>query len=300
MEAFEIKDLDHFISSTNFLSKVFNSARIIDAVSGFVLYVKDGKVFNSGIRCIELLGNNERCKNCSSLRALYANEQIVKIEYLNDTVLLVISVPMFHEGRGMVVELFKDITMSMTLDVKDDSHSDEVLNIIDNLNKLATTDQLTGLMNRRYIDDKLPNLLYNSMKIGRPLSVALVDVDFFKSINDNFGHPAGDYILSTLGQLFLSFIRWETDFAARYGGDEFLLCFSGAPLARCHEVCERIRLRVKETVFCYNGQEIPVSISIGCAESSETKNKSEGELIALADERLYKAKTDGRNKVAYD
>ncbi len=289
--------INQLLSEAGVFGSLFDAARIVDAKSGRVVECSNNEVRDTGITCVDVFGTSERCKNCTSIRALYTNEQVVKLEYVDGSVLLVVSVPLRYEGTPIVVELVKNITNSMTVDIKDVYRKDEVSGIIDKLNRLSTTDKLTGLMNRRFIDEKLTPLVQSSRLIGRPLSVALLDIDYFKKVNDMYSHQGGDAALSALAKVLLGFVRRESDFVARYGGEEFLCCFPGTSLATCRDISERIRERVEASSVDFQGTPIKLTVSIGVAESGELADLSQETLLALADKRLYEAKAAGRNRV---
>ncbi len=292
-----LDNLETLISGAGVYSSLFDIIRIVDAQAGKLIELVDGVAKETQIECTNVLGTTERCKNCSSIRCLYSNEQVVKLEYVGGSILLVVSAPMRVGEKFLVAELIKDVTTSMTIENHDANRQGEVAIIIDNLNKLATTDTLTGLMNRRYIDEKLPLIIQNCKKLERPVSLAFIDVDLFKNINDIYGHTVGDKVLATLGDVLRSFIRRDSDFAARYGGEEFMFCFPGTPLEACLKICERIRKKVEEYEFLCDGERIHVTVSIGVAESGEFEEATKDDIIALADKRLYEAKASGRNNV---
>jgi diguanylate cyclase (GGDEF)-like protein len=125
--------------------------------------------------------------------------------------------------------------------------------------------------------------------------VAILDVDHFKSINDTYGHAAGDTVLRELGILIRNTLR-STDTACRYGGEEFLIAFPSTTLAGTEALSERLRLTIANHVFWYEKMHIPVTVSIGVAESYPEINNAEM-LLKLADKALYAAKKDGRNCV---
>ncbi len=285
------------LAETGVYAELFDVMRVVDVQAGKLIEIRDGKATETGIGCVDAFGTTERCKNCSSIRALYSNEQVVKLEYVAGSVLLIVSAPITVGQRRLVAELVKDITSSMTIDNRDEHRQGEVSVIIDRLNKIATTDQLTGLMNRRYIDEKLPGIIQGALDLKLPVSIAVIDIDFFKKVNDVYGHQAGDSVLSALAGVLQSFIRRDSDFAARYGGEEFMLCFPGTPLAVCREICERVRLMVERYAFASGEKRVPITISIGVAESGELETPTQQELVSLADRRLYQAKSGGRNRV---
>ena len=299
MSEFDVKETNTLDGSLikAVYGNLFEIVRVVDAQIGRLIEVTDGKAEQQMISCIEMFGSFERCKNCTSLRAYHSNEQVVKLEFINEAVWLMMSVPVDIDGKRYVVELIKDITKSMTVDQSDDYRRDEVATIIDKFNKAATTDALTGLMNKRYIDEKLPSLLKNSRYMGRPVSVASIDIDNFRRIMDKHGRQAGDLVLKEISTIMMSFVRKNADFAARYGNDEFLFCFPGVPLRICHEICERIRKRIESTPVKFENERIDVTVSIGIADSLELETATQELLIELADKRVLAVKQEGKNAV---
>ena len=161
--------------------------------------------------------------------------------------------------------------------------------------KLATTDSLTGLFNRRHFMDKLQEEIARYARYRTPLSIALLDVDHFKKINDEYGHDAGDFVLTEMGTLLRSAVR-STDSACRYGGEEFLIVFPSTDLMGSEVFGERLRAQISKHNFYYDHNYIPVTVSVGLAEAyPEISNPDL--LLKLADKALYAAKKDGRNRV---
>jgi two-component system cell cycle response regulator len=161
--------------------------------------------------------------------------------------------------------------------------------------KLATTDELTGLFNRRHFMTKLQEEISRYARYRTPLSIALLDIDYFKKINDEYGHDAGDFVLREMGKLMRSCVR-STDSACRYGGEEFILVFPSTDLRSTEIFAERIRAHISKHNFYYDYNYIPVTVSIGLAEAyAEITNPDL--LLKLADKALYAAKKDGRNRV---
>ena len=159
------------------------------------------------------------------------------------------------------------------------------------LERLSTTDALTGLGNRRHLMNLLPQEVERARRAARPFSILLLDVDHFKKYNDTHGHQAGDEVLARVGVVLRDSIR-PYDCAARYGGEEFMVVLSGASLEHARECAERMRKQVQ-------AEEIeggPISLSIGVAEFP-THGATVGTIIAQADTALYEAKGAGRNRV---
>ena len=159
------------------------------------------------------------------------------------------------------------------------------------LERLSTTDILTGLGNRRHLMNLLPQEIGRARRDGQPFSILMLDVDHFKKYNDNHGHQAGDDVLAGVGKVLRSSIR-PYDCAARYGGEEFLVVLSGVALDHAQECAERIRKKVGAEQF--DGG--PVTVSIGVAEYP-THGASEDAIIGQADAALFKAKRAGRDRV---
>jgi diguanylate cyclase (GGDEF)-like protein len=157
--------------------------------------------------------------------------------------------------------------------------------------QLSVTDPLTGLLNRRYIEERLTEEIKRSNRTGEPVSFLMLDVDEFKSYNDHFGHPAGDEALLIVGQILKDTLR-GADVAARYGGEEFAVLLPQTTADEAATIAERIRQRVEATEF----PKRRVTVSIGIASLSRVIS-SVRDLIGAADKALYRAKRSGRNNV---
>lgn len=166
------------------------------------------------------------------------------------------------------------------------------------LHRVSVTDPLTGVFNREFLHRRLPAELAAAAERGMSLSVAMIDIDHFKPINDRFGHEAGDRVLADVAHRLRSAIRSD-DMLVRYGGEEFLVVLPGASRQRALEVGERMRLRIEGHPVLAQGRAIRVCISVGIAEHRATSAgcESADSLIRRADVALYAAKGRGRNRV---
>jgi diguanylate cyclase (GGDEF)-like protein len=159
----------------------------------------------------------------------------------------------------------------------------------------ALVDGLTGLPNRRQCEDTLAGELARVDRFGGPLAIVVADLDWFKDINDRYGHPAGDGVLRKFGTLLGETVR-DVDLAGRWGGEEFLLILPGTDLEGGAEVAERIRIALAgRMMVAVDGTPIPVTASFGVAATPPAKTASE--LFAAADSAMYEAKRTGRNRV---
>jgi two-component system, cell cycle response regulator len=166
--------------------------------------------------------------------------------------------------------------------------------------EMAVTDALTGLHNRRYMETHLNSLVEQAAARGKPLSVLVLDIDYFKAINDRHGHDAGDEVLREFATRVRKAIR-GIDLACRYGGEEFVVVMPETDMAVAGMVAERLRKRIASEPFPLNqpGKAIDVTISIGIAARGEADDTA-ATMLKRADQALYRAKRDGRNRVVAD
>jgi diguanylate cyclase (GGDEF)-like protein len=160
---------------------------------------------------------------------------------------------------------------------------------------LTRFDGLTGIHNRPTFDNTIANVIAKSTRSATPLALMLFDIDHFKRCNDTYGHRAGDHVLKKVAALVADHAR-AGDFVARYGGEEFVVIIHNLPWPGPARFADHVRGLIQATQFEFEGQPIPVTISIGVAQWDGTM-QSEAQLIELADQRLYRAKQAGRNRV---
>lgn len=161
--------------------------------------------------------------------------------------------------------------------------------------KLTILDVPTQSFNRRYFDEALDREVMRARRHQRPLSVAMLDIDHFKRVNDEYGHLAGDYVLKELSKLVQARIRRDEIFA-RYGGEEFSLLLAETALEGSVALADSIRERIAVQRFEFQGVHIPITASFGVAEL-QASDATPRELLGRADEKLYEAKRTGRNRV---
>lgn len=164
------------------------------------------------------------------------------------------------------------------------------------LDQLATVDFLTGLPNRRRFMEQAESEMARSARYKQPFAMAILDIDFFKKVNDQYGHSAGDAVLKAFSAVCLETLR-DSDFVGRIGGEEFAVLFPNTSLPEASKVLERLRSRIAETVVVVAGnQKINITASFGVAVVSEHSDEIDP-LFQLADQALYEAKEKGRNRV---
>jgi len=165
------------------------------------------------------------------------------------------------------------------------------------LYQAGTHDPLLGIFNRKYLEEHLEADFKLARRHREPLSLLMIDIDHFKQINDTYGHPTGDRVLTVLTSLLTGRLRGE-DLLARYGGEEFSILLRNTPLAGAIAVAESLCVVIGDGPFEVHGKEIAVTISIGVAAYAEaTPHRDPKALVAAADGALYRAKKLGRNRV---
>jgi diguanylate cyclase (GGDEF)-like protein len=166
-----------------------------------------------------------------------------------------------------------------------------------NLRELSVRDSLTGLFNRRYMEETLDRELRRAERKALPLGIIMIDIDHFKKFNDTYGHPAGDAMLRQLGFFLKAHIR-ISDIACRYGGEEFILILPEASLETTRERAEQVRLDTKQLAVYYEGRPLePVTLSLGVAAFPDHSSNRTA-ILKAADGALYAAKNAGRARVA--
>ena len=167
------------------------------------------------------------------------------------------------------------------------------------LRELAIRDELTGLHNHRYFQDQLEQELTRCRRFKHPLSLLLLDLDFFKKVNDTYGHPAGDHVLREVGKTLTGLVRLS-DTVARYGGEEFAIILPETSTSGGKVLAQRVRRGIEQLQISFDKQPIPITVSIGLASTDTAdETRSKAEIISKSDQALYKAKQEGRNRVAF-
>ena len=186
-----------------------------------------------------------------------------------------------------------DVTFKFSYQDEDDTEYHMMLR------NMAVKDGLTRIFNKRYFDEALENEYDYNKRNRSGLSIVFFDVDYFKEVNDTYGHPAGDLVLKNLAALVEKEARGY-DVFARYGGDEFVFLMRGANLDASIVLAERVRKSVESHQFEYDGETLKITISVGVSHwNGDESVSSSAELLKLVDAELYKAKNSGKNRVMY-
>jgi diguanylate cyclase (GGDEF)-like protein len=212
-------------------------------------------------------------------------------------------------ARSQALQILDDAREALMLrNLIAQSRIDALESTTESLRKKAVTleeashrDGLTGLYNRAYLDPYLQREFEVAMQRNAPLSVAFADLDKFKAVNDMHGHSVGDQILVAVANVLKANVR-QADVVARYGGEEFILVFPDADYLLVSKICERITRAIESTRHDVNGENLPVTISMGLATLNDGRTfESVRQFVTAADQALYSAKLQGRNRsIAFD
>lgn len=273
----------------DFFCKMYDVARLVDPEHKRVLDYRNSSVVGTPEVCYDYWGNGMICDNCISIRAYQNNRSFVKLEKNEEAVLLVTAIPIENTVRPAVLELLKNATDTMLVGSGDYNEGVLFHRFIQEINDTIVRDALTSLYNRRFVDERLPVDIVEATLKDFPLSVCFFDVDNLKSINDAYGHKAGDMAIKAVSGAILGNIRFEQDWAARYGGDEFLVCLSNTDAAHARVIAERIQEKAMQIPLAFATGRVRLTLSFGLATMREAPLTA-GELIHSADQDMYQAK----------
>lgn len=168
-----------------------------------------------------------------------------------------------------------------------------------NAEENSIRDGLTGIYNRRYLTKVYPDLCNKSVDENKPLSIALFDIDYFKKINDTYGHLFGDIIIQKCAAIANEVVKMYNGLTFRYGGEEFVLLFQGMDVDECDRIMKELHKAIKKAVFVDNGKEVKIDISIGITSYPTTCGNPD-DLLNRADWSMYAAKKQGRGRIVID
>jgi diguanylate cyclase len=174
-----------------------------------------------------------------------------------------------------------------------ETEAEQLKKLVIEKNRQAMFDALTGIPNRLSYEKKISEEIARWKRFSNPLSLAIWDIDFFKKVNDTYGHKAGDKVLKTVAQLLVKSIR-STDYLARYGGEEFIMLLPGTRQEETLRLVNKLRLQIENCGFHYHGDAVKITVS--CGVSSFNENDTLGQVFERADKALYRAKENGRNQ----
>lgn len=297
MSLIKMITIEELNNALDALTKIYDSARIIRPLRKKIIKLTEGLLTETQHNCYDFWPVGKVCSNCISMRAFNEKDIFFKLEWVNNKIYMVIAVPVQDTAEVFILELLKDITNSITVEPPEAIHNNPLLKILYEFEQQQIKDSLTGLFNRRFIDERLPSDILNCSMDSRPLAVIFADIDHFKLVNDTYGHVAGDHVLKGIAVLLQKSMDHRDGWVARYGGEEFLISLKNESLDSVAEFAERLRKEIENSEFNYDAKSIKITLSFGVCSLYKAWNIKVEELIDCADKNLYAAKSSGRNKI---
>ena len=300
-----LKKINEVIMDIDVLRNYYDAVRIVNPITHKVIQLtKEGtEVIERELtdqRCFDIWKVDKPCENCISMQCAQALKTFVKLEFVDEKGFFIVTMPVkSRKGSIWIMELLRDVTGQDVLggllsfgDFR--GNGIDIRARILELNEMAVRDGLTGLYNRRYLNEKLPVEKLRAQSSGKELSLIMFDIDHFKKVNDVYGHATGDAVIQWVADEIVQQIA-HNGWVARYGGEEFTVCLPDFNLEQANELAEIVRLAVERaSITACNGEVLKVTISAGISSNAEF---IKADLLKLADERLYDAKRNGRNRV---
>jgi two-component system, cell cycle response regulator len=290
-------DLSQIIADYKIMEKAFDNIRLVDPVNKRVLNYHEKKFVDIDVACYAFWGKNQICDDCVSIRAYHDNRTYAKLEYSKDQIFILTAIPIELQERRVVIEILKNISDSLIYDSSEVNQYTEIRDLLNRVNNRALKDSLTGIYNRRYINERLPIELADAALSGNYISIIMADIDFFKKVNDTYGHLEGDRTLTQFARIVSTSLKRCSDWVARFGGEEFLICLPGANAKKAKELAETIREKVEGTKIICGDHEFFITASFGISTNTPKMGISMDKLLEVADAKLYIAKRNGRNRV---
>jgi diguanylate cyclase (GGDEF)-like protein len=291
-----VKLIEEIKDRLSMFKNLYDNIRIVDPVNKRAFIINELQELQLEGVCYGFWKKDSFCENCISIRAYLENDTFVKIEHKeNGQVILLTATPIVTEEGTYILEILKDISKNGQIINYSNYNINSAEILISEMNDKIIKDELTGIYNRRYINERLKIDINDCFKKRQALSVIMADIDSFKNINDNYGHLAGDKIIKDFAKILESSIRKSTDWVSRYGGEEFLIVLNNTDSKEAYEAAENIRKLIERTKFIYGSHIINITSSFGISCIKDDKFDIEV-LIENADKNLYEAKSLGRNK----
>ncbi|WP_133968717.1 GGDEF domain-containing protein [Eubacterium limosum] len=288
---FKIKDSDTMLRNLidQSAAAFFDQYRFVTPADYCVYNCKNACLEAEDIPCYAIWQRDTPCHNCSSIRALSLKEPVIKLEYLENKVFLILSTPHTVDGRRCVLELAKDVTASLM--INDDRHCDNTIitDVIAELNNLSVRDLYTGLYNKNYAEREVSRCISDK----KSFTAAMMDIDDFKIINDTYGHQTGDIVLREMAALLTDAASNGNGWAARIGGDEFILILPELSMEQAEPILFALSRDIKEHLFYKGDSHFSVNASMGIKEYHPGEMDA-ADFFDQVDMRMYEEKR--RNK----
>ena len=272
-------------------SQLFDVVRLVDPISMTVYRIEDGRLVGQPGGCYNVWHKSDRCENCVSSRCLMDHARYSKFEFIDHDIYHVVAQPIAVDGRKFVLEVVTESDDNVLLTA---FGNNDFVNRITEYNHKVYTDELTGLSNRRFLNERLELMATRAVHDGASLAVIMIDIDDFKDINDLQGHLAGDEALRRVGDtLARGFRPGNEDILARYGGDEFFCALWDIER-------DDLDARLKAVQQIADESGLGVTMSMGALFEPVARETSAEDLIKSADRIMYGIKAAGKNNYAIE
>ncbi len=278
---------------------LYDVIRLVDPINNKVIdsYPNNSIENNKSLTCYKFWNKDEPCENCTSLNAYIENNTFYKLEIKDAELYMIISSPFEINNTTYVVELIKNITKTGYF--KADNYDDSFRNLFNTVSDLLHKDDLTGVYTKKFMYDYLIKELANTSKSYSFLSVMMIDIDFFKKINDTYGHLVGDEVLKDFVKIISSCIKDENALFGRFGGEEFILISKHDDIDKIESLGNTILTSVENHLFKYDDILLKLTCSLGVytVSTKDCETSTMEDIIHIADSNLYSAKKSGRNRM---
>ncbi|MBR5420586.1 MAG: diguanylate cyclase [Lachnospiraceae bacterium] len=234
-------------------------------------------------------------------KRLYSIGLMIYLMFLSElsSILSLYTVPsdrftLFFQTFNMFFFSLAIISTAYAYCVKFNQAEEKLRRINDNLERMANLDALTGLSNRRHMNEHLAGVVFEYNRSNKPFTMAIGDIDFFKKVNDSYGHDTGDFVLSTAAGIFKQFMKGK-GYVARWGGEEFLFAFENMDMEKAYRYLDELRHTIEKTPMDFKEYHFNITMTFGCEEFNPRLGIEA--TINRADAKLYKGKQGGRNRV---
>ena len=284
--AYSVDQIDQLIAAD---AELFDVVRLVDPISLTVYAVRDGRLVAQPGGCHQVWGKEERCDNCISAKCFTKERRFSKFEFIDHDIYHVVAQPVAVDGERFVLEVVTASNDDVLLSAFGDN---DFVDRITDFNRKVYVDELTGLSNRRCMNDRFALIAETAAREASALSVVMVDIDDFKTVNDTRGHLAGDEVLRAVAcVLEEGFAPAEGDVLARYGGDEFFCAVKGVS-------CDELETRLKRVCDIVDARELGITLSMGAYHQDHARRTTCEKLVAKADEAMYGVKSSTKNGYA--
>lgn len=268
---FPTSEMGDELRSCASLEKLFSFYRVVDYTTHEVYNIVDGELLKAEGHCYDVWRKGGPCHNCISKHTCANDREYIKLEFLDDVVYLVMSVPVRHNSRKYSLELLSDVTRSMFVSSGWKNDNTDVLRIIEDFNDAAVRDSLTGLYNKNYIIDQMLNYFSREDK-SEKLAAVILNVDDFKKFNLKYGSDLGDVVIERLANIIKRHVDADDHkvWAGRLGGSSFAVFFLGKPAEYVDEVSRRIREQTAELSFRESDDAPAAYVSVGSTEVADS------------------------------